>query len=547
MLSNLMAAIQQNDTQKVAQLAMTEIINQSQLISIRGQNWSITPLQTASVYNHVACVRILIAHDAHINDVDHNGLTALYIAAKSGHIGCVSALLAHKAHVNQEAHNGTTPLHVASQNGDEACLKTLLAHKAHVNHAVTGHHGLTALYIAAKHGHSGCVRALLAHKAHVNHAGAGHNGFTALFIAAQNDHSGCVRALLAHKAHVNQEVLNGATPLHTASQNKHEACFQMLLAHKAHVNQEAHNGATPLHIAAKNGRSGCVRALLAHKAHVNHAINTGFTPLFIALHACHFHCVSILLERGAEATDALFFMGAKNRHKSFLRLLDYNILDSLSTKKWQEVSKQNLSLKVWKEAPHHILPYFSVNKIKAFLMKHPNKIREIYVSKIQELGCSEDTMPLIRALNPYIFTELPFSSFHFRAHTLTKYDNFIAYLKKTTQFEPNPKRKQISIAKTRRELIQRFHLTSFKHRNHNKLTILWRAIESLNFMIFSEINRSYQASKPIGTDGVPAIYLQSHLNLREMGRLRCTAKNIHIIMKNKQRPTDPTVQTIMRG
>ncbi len=96
-LKALMAAIKQNDIEQVKQLATNEIINQFMRIPLRsGRRMTQTPLMFAAAISHVACVEVLIAKSADVNQATNSGFTPLYaaaISAKKHVVQCIELLI----------------------------------------------------------------------------------------------------------------------------------------------------------------------------------------------------------------------------------------------------------------------------------------------------------------------------------------------------------------------------------------------------------------------------------------------------------------------
>lgn len=285
----------------------------------------LTSLHVAARAGHLELVNYVLSQgEAKMNAARANdGATALFIAAKNGHANVIRLLLAHDKHIE-------TFKHWLDYDQEQI----------NVN-AVCTTDGATALFIAAEKGHTKVVRFLLAHdKIDVN-AASTVDGATALFIAAQNGHTEVVRHLLAQpQTNVNAARTDGATALYMAAQNGHADVVKLLAAHsKTNINASfPDDGATALHIAVQENHIDIVNCLLANKAsaasgmqediqillalaeknHCKSALEAwfkakyqdplpdhipGITPLDIAIIAGHNHIAQSLLEAADDFSE----------------------------------------------------------------------------------------------------------------------------------------------------------------------------------------------------------------------------------------------------
>lgn len=88
-----------------------------------------TVLHAAVMMEHVAVVKVLLAHGSGIEMVDNSGWTPLHWAALSGNCGVARALLAHGAKCFRAGWR-TTPLHLAAANGNREMVEALMDHGA---------------------------------------------------------------------------------------------------------------------------------------------------------------------------------------------------------------------------------------------------------------------------------------------------------------------------------------------------------------------------------------------------------------------------------
>jgi ankyrin repeat protein len=89
-----------------------------------------TPLFLAARFNHPACIPLLKAAGADVDEVDHSGNSPLAIAARNDNEAVCTALIAAGANVDARNNYGASPLlHAITENTD-AIVKQLLARNA---------------------------------------------------------------------------------------------------------------------------------------------------------------------------------------------------------------------------------------------------------------------------------------------------------------------------------------------------------------------------------------------------------------------------------
>jgi ankyrin repeat protein len=211
-----------------------------------------TPLIIAAKYGHADIVRALIAAQADVNartcfqgyaamvtaEGDDNvdtaaahaktcvGLTALLAASLENHVAVVKALIAAKADVNARTigDHGHMALFWAAENGRADLARALIAGGADV-HAVT-RNGMTALMEASDNRYADVVRVLITGGADVN--ARKEDGETPLIIASYRDFKDVIRALIAAGANVNAKTKTGDTALKRALKEGHADVVQIL-------------------------------------------------------------------------------------------------------------------------------------------------------------------------------------------------------------------------------------------------------------------------------------------------------------------------------
>lgn len=202
-----------------------------------------------------------------------NGHTPLGRAASKGHVNVAKLLLVHNAPVDDVNRNKNTPLYIASRNGYTEVVKLLLTYHASTDKA--GQYSNTPLYVASLHGYTEVVRLLLIYNASVDKVGKYRN--TPLYAASLHGYEEVVKLLLINNASVNISNKHGLTPLHAAVVNDRYVIVELLCHAGAHVNAQTHKlyaikgviiaaRSTALHIAVRKRNTIIVKLLIYHKA-----------------------------------------------------------------------------------------------------------------------------------------------------------------------------------------------------------------------------------------------------------------------------------------
>jgi ankyrin repeat protein len=235
----------------------------------RTHSW--TPLMYAVSRNHVHVVQLFMQyvrhhqeptsqHDAStttprstplyldLNQINQDGMTALYLASRENSVACVQLLLQHHADPNITSKTNRSPLHVAVKYQNEAIVDLLLAVSSIDLHTIDSSRS-TLLHTAAAVNSVSMVRRL--------------------------DDRGCVAPMLLHKD------VCGRHPLHIAAlEGSVEVAALLIQAFTrlhcgptvtllSFVDGKDDEENTPLALAASRGHVGVVAALLGHGVDVN--------------------------------------------------------------------------------------------------------------------------------------------------------------------------------------------------------------------------------------------------------------------------------------
>ncbi len=116
--------------------SLTKLLNETD-DPLSADSWQRTALWLASALNKVDVIKgeLQVASDditTLLEQVDHDGWTALHAAAAHNSINAAKHLIEQNIQVNKESHNGDTALHLAAKNGSLEMVKILVQNGANV-------------------------------------------------------------------------------------------------------------------------------------------------------------------------------------------------------------------------------------------------------------------------------------------------------------------------------------------------------------------------------------------------------------------------------
>lgn len=210
-------------------------------ISEPAQDTMATPLHVAVRAQKLNSVQVLMAMDAPLNLIDHNGDTIYHAAAVTTKelIKALGSRPAPVAVINQVNNDGYTPLQLACLTDKPECVRELLKEGADVNSASVN---------LADRNNSTCL---------------GRDN------VEQNVHNFQL-----------EDMKHGGTPLHWA---KTTQCLETMIDLGCDLDAKNFQGNTALHIMVARGRLSCVISLLSHGANVNAIGSDGDSPLHVAV------------------------------------------------------------------------------------------------------------------------------------------------------------------------------------------------------------------------------------------------------------------------
>ncbi|KAE9207719.1 hypothetical protein PF004_g16954 [Phytophthora fragariae] len=333
MRHNWSCAILDRLTLTAAQLGYSDIV---QFLVNRGVNIDArlpsgsTALITASWYNRLAVVRILLDNGANVNVCgDFQRWPVLTVEYFGGYLELVHLIYMYDRNsndksetsnldsaaadcteiisttVDQKYRNDETALRIACDQGGLKLVEVLLKNSNDVD--IPDHRGWTPLMTAAGRGHVDIMLFLIQSGAHINRQNQ--YGATALQFACANGRLNSVQTLIHHGAAVDLVNNKGWSPLMLALQasDKQVGVLEHLLSMGANVDQKGPDGAAALHIASATGQLNAIYLFLDHGATIDLRNGNGDTPLMLAVVNNHRLVVRVLVERGAR-TDVV------NRH-----------------------------------------------------------------------------------------------------------------------------------------------------------------------------------------------------------------------------------------
>ncbi|XP_042639209.1 ankyrin repeat and death domain-containing protein 1A [Orycteropus afer afer] len=291
---------------------MKELIGRR--VNVRARNHvGRVALHWATGAGHEQAVRLLLEHEAAVDDEDAFGMNALLLSAWFGHLRVLQILVNSGAKVHCENKDGLTLLHCAAQKGHVPVLAFIMEDLEDVALDRVDKLGRTAFHWAAEHGQldaldflvgSGCDHRVKDKKGNTAlhlAAGRGHvavlhrlvdigldleeqnvEGLTALHVAAEGIRPDCVRTLLRAGSCVNALTQKKLSCLHYAALGGSEDVAWALIHAGGCTNVADHQGASPIHLAVRHNFPALVRLLIDTKSDLDAVDNRQQTPLHLA-------------------------------------------------------------------------------------------------------------------------------------------------------------------------------------------------------------------------------------------------------------------------
>ncbi|XP_013386790.1 transient receptor potential cation channel subfamily A member 1 homolog, partial [Lingula anatina] len=208
-----------------------------------------TAIFWAAENNHVSCLQVLLKNPKVtklIDEPDRYGNTPLHIAAQLGHINCVKLLMEHNAMVDDKNEDEQTPLHLAAMYDQPLVVRELVNKQKTIIYD-GDEDSNTALHLAALAGHQRVMDVLLDLGAGVETRNA--KGWTALDCAAYMGKVKAAETLLKAHSPIDPLDKEKVTPLHLAAKGGHTEMVEFLMKMGANIAQRDQNGLNCLDMA----------------------------------------------------------------------------------------------------------------------------------------------------------------------------------------------------------------------------------------------------------------------------------------------------------
>ncbi|XP_040825221.1 ankyrin repeat and death domain-containing protein 1A-like [Ochotona curzoniae] len=260
-------------------------------------------LHWAAGTGHEQAVRLLLEHEALVDDADVFGVNALLLSAWFRHLRIVQILVSFGAKVHCENKDVLTLLHCAAQKGHVPVLVYMMEDLEDVALDQADKLGRTAFHRAAEHGQlealdflvgSGCDQGV-----------KDKEGNTALHLAAGRGHLAVLQRLVHLGLDLEERNAEGLTALHAAVEGAHADCVQLLLDAGSDANALTQKKLSCLHYAALRGCEDVARALIRAGGCTQVADHRGTSPMHLAVRHNRPALVQLLIDAHSDldATD----------------------------------------------------------------------------------------------------------------------------------------------------------------------------------------------------------------------------------------------------
>ncbi|KAM9183232.1 LOW QUALITY PROTEIN: ankyrin repeat and death domain-containing protein 1A [Dugong dugon] len=263
---------------------MKELIGRR--VNVRARNHvGRVALHWAAGAGHEQAVRLLLEHEAAVDDEDAFGMNALLLSAWFGHLRILQILVNSGAKIHCENKDGLSLLHCAAQKGHVLVLAFIMEDLEDVALDHIDKLGRTAFHWAAEHGQLDALDFLVG--SGCDHSVKDKEGNTALHLAAGRGHVAVLQRLVDLGLDLEEQNAEGLTALHAAAEGIHPDCLQILLRAGSCVNALTQKKLSCLHYAALGGSEDVARALIHAGGCTNVADHKGASPIHLAVrHNC---------------------------------------------------------------------------------------------------------------------------------------------------------------------------------------------------------------------------------------------------------------------
>ncbi|XP_066129811.1 ankyrin repeat and death domain-containing protein 1A [Saccopteryx bilineata] len=280
---------------------MKELIGRR--VNVRARNHvGRVALHWAAGAGHEQAVRLLLEHEAAVDDEDAFGMNALLLSAWFGHLRILQILVNSGAKIHCENKDGLTLLHCAAQKGHVPVLAFIMEDLEDVALDHADKLGRTAFHRAAEHGQLDALDFLVG--SGCDHSVKDKEGNTALHLAAGRGHLAVLQQLVDIGLDLEERNAEGLSALHAAAEGLHPDCVRLLLDAGSSVNALNQKKQSCLHYAAVGGSEDVARALI-HSGGCTNVADHGASPMHLAVRYNFPTLVQLLIDAGSDldATD----------------------------------------------------------------------------------------------------------------------------------------------------------------------------------------------------------------------------------------------------
>uniref|UniRef100_F7GNC6 Ankyrin repeat and death domain containing 1A n=1 Tax=Macaca mulatta TaxID=9544 RepID=F7GNC6_MACMU len=336
-------------------------------------------LHWAAGAGHEQAVRLLLEHEAAVDEEDAFGMNALLLSAWFGHLRILQILVNSGAKIHCKSKDGLTLLHCAAQKGHVPVLAFIMEDLEDVALDHVDKLGRTAFHRAAEHGQLDALDFLVG--SGCDHSVKDKEGNTALHLAAGRGHMAVLQRLVDIGLDLEEQNAKNLSCLHYAALSGSEDVSRVLIHAGGCTNVADHQGASPLHLAVMHNFPALVQLLINSDSDLNAMDNRQQTPLHLAAEHAWQDIAEMLLIAGVDLNlrdkqgKTALAVAARSNHVSLVDMIikadrfykwekDHlscrDLSDpsgkSLSFKQDHRQETQHLRSVLWRLASRHLQP-----------------------------------------------------------------------------------------------------------------------------------------------------------------------------------------------
>ena len=198
--------------------------------------------------------------DFMVNENDQLDNTPLHLACAAGFLDTVKVLIEHEAQVDNKNEDEKTPFHMAAENGHVEVVEYILSKDKNAKNDCDEDDN-TGLHLAASNKMTNTVELLIESGSDVRKRN--NREWTPLDCAAAAGSFKCVLKILEAGADVDPMDKKGITPLHLTAIHGHPQVTRLLLEHGARIEIENDDGKNALELAIESDHKAVAEAILS--------------------------------------------------------------------------------------------------------------------------------------------------------------------------------------------------------------------------------------------------------------------------------------------